>query len=241
MWCRKTFVFRQLSHPQQTLGETPLPLCPTPSKTSSAQIWNFASSSAFGWLGKIMWVSFIDCYDFPMKVYTKTGDEGETSLFSGGRVGKDHPRIEAYGTVDELNSVLGLLSTEPLADGVVERLQGVQSVLFSIGSSLADPESKLPPEDAAWSTEPLVEWIDAMDATLGELRAFIQPGGCRGAALAHVARTVCRRAERRVHAIDGVQPGIVPYLNRLSDALFVLARAINANLGLRDPEWRPRG
>jgi len=176
-----------------------------------------------------------------MKIYTKTGDEGETSLFSGGRVGKDHPRIEAYGTVDELNSVLGLLVTEPLPDVIVERLQGVQSVLFSIGSSLADPESKLAPDESAWAVEPLEGWIDAMEESLDELGAFILPGGCRGAALAHVARAVCRRAERRVLSIKEVNPGIVPYLNRLSDVLFVLARFLNRRVGIADPEWRPRG
>lgn len=176
-----------------------------------------------------------------MKVYTKTGDDGQTLLYSGGRVGKDHPRIEAYGTVDELNSLLGLLLAEPVPDGVVERIQSIQSVLFSIGSSLADPESKLAPESTAWDTESLEVWIDSMDQTLDDLRAFILPGGCRGAGLAHVARTVCRRAERRVLAIDGVHPEIVPYLNRLSDALFVLARALNARLGIADPEWTPGG
>lgn len=173
-----------------------------------------------------------------MKVYTKTGDGGETSLFSGGRVGKDHPRIEAYGTIDELNSVLGLLLTEPVPDEVEERLVVVQSSLFSIGAALADPESKLTPDEAAWSVEPLESWIDAMDLSLDELRAFILPGGCRGAALAHVARTVCRRAERRVLSIEEIHPGIVPYLNRLSDALFVLSRFLNARLGIADPEWR---
>lgn len=177
-----------------------------------------------------------------MKVYTKTGDEGETSLFSGGRVGKDHPRIEAYGTIDELNSALGLLATEVLPDEVAGRLRTVQSALFAIGSTLADPETRLPPDESAWTVGPLEEWIDSMDESLDELRSFILPGGCRGAALAHVARTVCRRAERRVLSIvEGTQPGIVPYLNRLSDALFVLARFLNARVGIADPEWRPRG
>lgn len=175
-----------------------------------------------------------------MKVYTKTGDTGETSLFSGGRVGKEHPRIEAYGTVDELNSVLGLLSAEPLPDDVIARIRAVQSALFSIGSSLADPEAKLKQDVSAWAAGSLEVWIDAMDETLDELRAFILPGGCRAAALAQVARTVCRRAERRVLPIENVHPGIVSYLNRLSDALFVLGRFLNARLGIADPEWRPR-
>lgn len=179
-------------------------------------------------------------YHDPMKVYTKTGDDGETSLFSGGRVGKDHPRIEAYGTIDELNSVLGLLLVEPLPDDEAGRIREVQSALFAIGSSMADPEAALDRNPSAWSAEPLEAWIDAMDASLDELRAFILPGGSRAAALAHVARTVCRRAERRTLAVDEVDPGIVPYLNRLSDALFVLARFLNRRLGIDDPEWRPR-
>lgn len=175
-----------------------------------------------------------------MKVYTKTGDGGETSLFSGGRVAKDDPRIEAYGTIDELNSVLGLLAAEPMPNGACERLQAVQSALFSIGSSLADPEVKLNVETSSWAAEPLEEWIDLMDGSLEDLRAFILPGGSREAALAHVARTVCRRAERRVLAVEGVASGIVPYLNRLSDTLFVFARFLNAHRGIEDPEWRPR-
>jgi cob(I)alamin adenosyltransferase len=179
-------------------------------------------------------------YHARMKVYTRTGDSGETSLFSGGRVAKDNPRIEAYGTVDELNSVLGLLLTEALPDASVEHLRAVQAVLFSIGGALADVEGRLPRDPEAWATGPLEAWIDAMDAELGELRSFILPGGCRGAALAHVARTVCRRAERRVLLIPGAPPGIVPFLNRLSDALFVLARSLNARLGIADPEWRSR-
>lgn len=176
-----------------------------------------------------------------MKLYTKTGDRGETSLFSGGRVGKNHPRIEAYGTVDELNSVLGLLLTTPLPDSAEQQLRTIQSSLFAIGSALADVDGKLEEDESAWATLPVEEWIDAMDSELDELRAFILPGGSQGAALAHLARTVCRRAERRVLAIDGIHHGIVPYLNRLSDAFFVLARALNARLGIADPEWRPGG
>jgi cob(I)alamin adenosyltransferase len=174
-----------------------------------------------------------------MKVYTKTGDTGDTSLFSGGRVGKEHPRIEAYGTVDELNSALGLLSTEALPGDVAEMIRRIQSALFSIGASLADPKSKIEPDPEGWSTEMLEEWIDSMEESLDELRAFILPGGSREAALAHVARTVCRRAERRVLGIDRVEAGIIPFLNRLSDALFVLARYLNSRRGFADPQWRP--
>jgi cob(I)alamin adenosyltransferase len=173
-----------------------------------------------------------------VKVYTKAGDRGRTSLYSGGRVAKDHPRIEAYGTVDELNSVLGLLLAEDLPDGDLRRLRDVQTALFDIGASLADPEHRLT-ETGGWTTGHLEDWIDAMDAELPELRAFILPGGCREAALAHVARTVCRRAERRVLAIDDVAAGIVPFLNRLSDVLFMYARYLNARRGISDPEWRP--
>jgi cob(I)alamin adenosyltransferase len=176
-----------------------------------------------------------------MKVYTKTGDTGSTSLFSGGRVGKDHPRIEAYGTVDELNSVLGLLLTTPLPDSAAQQLRVVQSSLFAIGSVLADADGTLESDPSAWATEPVELWIDVMDSELDELRAFILPGGSQGAALAHLARTVCRRAERRVLAIEDIAPGIVGYLNRLSDAFFVLARSINARLGIADPEWHPGG
>lgn len=176
-----------------------------------------------------------------MKIYTKTGDEGETSLFSGGRVGKDHPLIEAYGTVDELNAVLGLLLTVPLPESAEQPIRAVQSSLFAIGSALADTDGKLDQNGSAWATEPIEDWIDTMDAELDDLRAFIMPGGSQGAAFAHLARTVCRRAERRVLVIDGLHPGIVPYLNRLSDAFFVLARFINARLGISDPVWQPRG
>jgi cob(I)alamin adenosyltransferase len=177
-------------------------------------------------------------YHCLVKIYTKTGDGGETSLFSGGRVGKEHPRIEAYGTVDELNSVLGLLLAEPVPDEVSARLRTVQRTLFEIGSSLADPERKLAADASRWAPEELERWIDAMDEEVDELRSFILPGGCREAALAHVARTVCRRAERRTLVLEGVEAGIVAYLNRLADALFVLARLLNARRGLRDTEWR---
>ena len=162
-----------------------------------------------------------------MKVYTKTGDGGETSLFSGGRVSKNSSRIEAYGTVDELNSLLGLLSAEELPPEVLERLREVQSALFVVGSSLADPKGRLGDKAGSLSAEGLEAWIDAMDSELPELRAFILPGGCREAALAHVARTVCRRAERRVVAVDEAGGVVVAYLNRLSDLLFVLARWLN--------------
>lgn len=180
-----------------------------------------------------------------MKVYTRTGDDGRTSLYSGGRVTKDHLRVEAYGTVDELSAVLGLLRVEPLPDGVGERLESIQSSLFDLGGALADPEGRYPFDPRRWSPAPLEEWIDGMDAELAPLGTFILPGGSRPAALAHLARTVCRRAERRVLTVaeqgEALPEGALAFLNRLSDALFVLARVLNARLGILDPQWRPGG
>ncbi len=179
-----------------------------------------------------------------MKVYTRTGDGGETSLFSGGRVAKDHHRLEAYGTLDELNSVLGVLRAEPLPDVVDHQLASVQETLFEIGSALADPELRLEHDHRVWAASPLERWIDTMDEHLEPLSNFILPGGSRGAGLAHVARTVCRRAERRVVTVEAagetVPDGVGRYLNRLSDALFVVARFLNAGMGLADPVWSPR-
>jgi len=159
-------------------------------------------------------------------------------------VAKDNARIEAYGTLDELNAVLGLLLVEPLPEGVAGQLIEVQEVLFSLGSALADPEDRLDHDPSRWAAVPLESWIDAMEEDLAPLRAFILPGGCRTAALAHVARTVCRRAERRVGSLVGageaVHEGVVPYVNRLSDALFVLGRYLNAQLGIADNQWTGR-
>lgn len=180
-----------------------------------------------------------------MKVYTRTGDDGKTSLFSGGRVHKDDLRVEAYGTVDELNSTLGLLRCENLATDILERVIELQKALFAAGTALADPEGRAEGSSNVWDVEGIERWIDHMDAELEELRVFILPGGSRAAALTHVARTVCRRAERRVHTLGGTQGGIpvglLPYLNRLSDALFVLARIFNARAGIPETEWRPQG
>jgi cob(I)alamin adenosyltransferase len=179
-----------------------------------------------------------------MKIYTKTGDTGETSLFSGGRVRKDDARVEAYGTVDELVSVLGLLLCEDLPAGVESRLLEIQRSLFEVGSTLADPEGRIDHSASAWDAEPIETWIDEMESELSPLRAFILPGGSRAAALTHVARTVCRRAERRVNALEadrgGVPKGLMSFLNRLSDAFFVLARFINSREGCEETEWRSR-
>ncbi len=180
-----------------------------------------------------------------MKVYTRAGDDGTTSLFSGGRVPKDDLRVEAYGTIDELNSTLGLLRCEEMASDTIERLIKIQEALFAAGAALADAEGRNDDGPATWDVQGIEQWIDLMESELDELRAFILPGGSRAAALAHVARTVCRRAERRVHSLggtrSGVPSGLLPYLNRLSDAFFVLARFLNRRAGFPETEWRPLG
>jgi cob(I)alamin adenosyltransferase len=172
------------------------------------------------------------------------GDGGDTSLFGGARVAKDDLRVEAYGTVDELSSVLGLLRTEPLPEGVGERIAELQSSLFAVGGTLADPDGRYPYDPSSWDSALLEAWIDEMDAELPELRAFVLPGGSRAASLAQVARAVCRRAERRARSVittgGSLPDGILPFLNRLSDTLFVLARFLNARLGVADSEWHPR-
>lgn len=181
-----------------------------------------------------------------MKIYTRRGDQGETGLFGGGRVGKDHHRVEAYGAVDELNAFLGRALAELEDDEIRDRLEGVQHDLFTLGARLATPEEgeaspSLPslPEERIASME---AWIDEADQELPELRAFVLPGGSRGAAALHVCRTVCRRAERRVAHLAGVEAldeDILRYLNRLSDLFFVLARLANLRADRGDVEWRP--
>lgn len=183
-------------------------------------------------------------YHGRVKVYTKTGDGGETSLFSGGRVRKSHSRVEAYGAVDELGSVLGFLVTELPDASAKAQLVAVQTSLMAIGSALADPEARTASDRSSWDPARLEAWIDEMSAELPPLRAFVLPGGSRAGAASHVARTVCRRAERRVEEIrtgDGRVPdGVLAYLNRLSDALFVLARLQNQRQGVDSPEWHPQ-
>ena len=179
-----------------------------------------------------------------MKIYTKTGDDGETGLFAGPRVPKDDARIEAYGTVDELNAFLGMVrATEVPAevDAVIERLQ---HGLFAVGAELASPDpvaaktKLIGREEVAW----IEQTIDKSEACLEPLRQFILPTGTRGAAALHVARGVCRRAERRVVTLRQVSPEpvgeeVVQYLNRLGDLLFVLARHVNALAGESDQAW----
>jgi len=171
------------------------------------------------------------------KIYTRTGDDGTTGLGDGTRTSKDSHRIEAIGTVDELNSVLGVLSAEPLGDELRELLAGIQHDLFDLGGELSIPGYTAVTEDHIAALE---QALDQFNATLSPLKEFILPGGSRGAALCHVARTVCRRAERRVVSMNPPDAGSsLPqrYLNRLSDLLFVLCRVINRNAGVADVLW----
>ncbi|MBC3541329.1 cob(I)yrinic acid a,c-diamide adenosyltransferase [Rufibacter sediminis] len=182
-----------------------------------------------------------------MKIYTKTGDKGETSLIGGTRVKKSHLRIEAYGTVDELNSFLGVVRDQEVNQKRQQLFSEIQDRLFTIGSTLAtDPvkEGKVQTPDLHQSDIQLLEdQMDLLDAELPPLRNFILPGGHPAVSFCHVARTVCRRAERLVIALQEeshVDALVVQYLNRLSDFLFVLSRAIGFELGVKEITWKPR-
>lgn len=183
-----------------------------------------------------------------MKLYTRTGDEGTTGLFGGDRVPKHHQRLVAYGTLDELNSVLGLLALH-LAPGLEAAgpLQGVQQDLFALGAVLATPPSHAGRLDQrltrpTWPVAAMEADIDRLTLLAPPMTHFVLPGGCAGSAHAHLARTVCRRAEREVVALGAtapLPPEVVIYLNRLSDWLFALARAANALAGREDVKWIP--
>jgi cob(I)alamin adenosyltransferase len=175
-----------------------------------------------------------------VKIYTRTGDSGETSLFGGGRVAKDDPRIEAYGTIDELNSFLGLARSSWPSSPIDAQLQNVQSDLFDIGAFLASPNTDRFGSVKAERIEELERAIDALEADLQPLTSFIVPGGSAAAAQLHVARTVCRRGERKVTALNDSSPEMrttIAYLNRLSDYLFVAARFANRRHGTADVPW----
>ncbi len=174
------------------------------------------------------------------RIYTKLGDRGETHLGDMSRVPKTHPRIEAYGEIDELNAQVGVALT---VDGLPERydewLRRVQNDLFDLGADLSVPEAegdrerlRVRPEQVTW----LEEACDEVNATLAPLKSFVLPGGTPAAAHLHVCRTVCRRAERRALLVDGANPEVVRYLNRLSDLLFILSRGAN---GGEEPLWEP--
>jgi cob(I)alamin adenosyltransferase len=181
-----------------------------------------------------------------VKIYTRTGDQGETGLFGGGRVPKDHPRVAAYGDIDELNSVIGVARATGPIDFFADLLESIQRDLFSIGGHLATPDPERVTkalEKAVLSSQRVAEFervIDEAEGELPPLRAFVLPAGTAKAAALHLARTVCRRAERSVvHLAQGNEvPGpFLIYLNRLSDLLFTLARLANDRAGVKDVTW----
>lgn len=177
-----------------------------------------------------------------MKIYTKKGDGGTTSLFGGKKVKKNDSRIEAYGTVDELNSILGVVLTYPLSEDGHRLLQHLQHQLFILGADLATPLSKKVKIERIGSEDikVLEQWIDKLEENLPPLTSFILPGGSQAGATLHLARTVCRRAERKtvaLHQVEDISSDSVIYLNRLSDLLFVLARFENLTTGEKETPW----
>jgi cob(I)alamin adenosyltransferase len=180
-----------------------------------------------------------------MRIYTKTGDDGTTGFLGNRRIPKDDPRIEAYGTVDELNSTLGVARAHGLDAQLDELVGRLQAELFTFGSALADPNPDGPFHDVITEAHiaTLEQTIDALEAELAPLNQFILPAGALAASQLHLARTVCRRAERLVVKLSRVQSEHVPkalivYLNRLSDLLFVLARVANHRAGIADTVWK---
>lgn len=180
-----------------------------------------------------------------MKIYTRTGDQGQTGLFGGTRVSKSDARVAAYGDVDELNACLGTVRVQgELADDLAGLLEQLQKDLFAIGARLADPAGKVGERVAKVAVTDadvarLEGWIDRLEAELPPLRRFILPGGSRAGALLHLSRTVCRRAERTIVSLgmEHVDDHLLIYVNRLSDLLFVLARAVNHRGGQPETEW----
>lgn len=179
-----------------------------------------------------------------MKIYTKKGDTGDTSLFGGQRVSKSAERIEAYGTVDEVNSYVGLAASYDLSDKGTEHLRKVQELLFTLGADLATPPSskarieRIAEKDVKF----LEDAIDEMEEELTPLKNFILPGGSQPGATLHIARTVCRRAERAAVACqksDDISDECIKFLNRLSDFFFVIARYENKQAGVREESWEP--
>jgi cob(I)alamin adenosyltransferase len=182
-----------------------------------------------------------------VKIYTRTGDEGETSLFGGERVGKNDPRIEAYGSLDELNAYLGWFRSVTREQDLARTVSGIQPVLFDLGAHLATPSGaekarRILPRLSAEKIAELERTIDTLETELPPLTAFVLPGGSAESALLQVTRAVCRRAERAVvhaareHDVDVPEAGLA-YLNRLSDLLFVMARVVNQRAGVSETEW----
>lgn len=181
-----------------------------------------------------------------MKIYTKKGDQGTTQLIGGTRVPKSSLRIEAYGTVDELNSHIGMIRDQKIAPIHIDRLLEIQDRLFTMGSLLAVDENgakmKLPPLFQR-DVEQLEQWIDSMEEGLEPMKSFVLPGGHTTVSHAHIARCVCRRAERitvDLSATTEINPLLIQYLNRLSDFLFVLSRALTKELNAKEIPWKPR-
>ncbi len=180
-----------------------------------------------------------------LKIYTKTGDKGDTSLFGGKRLSKDDIRIEAYGTVDELNAFIGLIRDHPETGSQDPMLFAVQNRLFTIGSMLAtDPDQEVPVQDLAeQDVEALEIAMDGMSEEIPPLRNFILPGGHPAVSACHLARTVSRRAERRIVTLSRaskVDPLIIKYVNRLADYFFILARWIASQNGIEEIKWEAR-
>jgi cob(I)alamin adenosyltransferase len=180
-----------------------------------------------------------------MKIYTKTGDDGTTGLFNGSRVLKSSLRVETYGTVDELNSIIGLITTQNLDIRMLQTFTQLNNLLFNLGSDLATPLNPKPKFDVPRMTEANIIWlenlIDEYDNELSPLKNFILPGGTVVAAYLHNARTVCRRAERlavRMNVDEDLGLFVVKFLNRLSDFLFTAARMANHLAGVKDVEWK---
>ena len=180
----------------------------------------------------------------PVKIYTRTGDAGETGLFDGTRVSKADPRVDAYGAIDETNAWLGLARASGLDAELAGMLETIQRDLFAVGARLADPAQRIAERvtKAAVRPEAIAQmegWIDTLERDLPPLRRFILAGGSPAGAALHLARTVCRRAERRIVSLgaDAVEPELLAYVNRLSDFLFVLARAANRRAGAAETEW----
>jgi cob(I)alamin adenosyltransferase len=178
------------------------------------------------------------------RIYTRTGDAGQTGLFDGTRVPKCDPRVEAYGDVDELASWLGVIRLHVDTPDLLEMIDRIQHDLFALGAQLADPRHRIASRvrKAALTGDDVLrleQWIDALDQTLPPLRRFILARGVQAAAELHLARAVCRRAERRIVALgaDAVDASTLTYVNRLSDLLFTMARSANARAGLPEVEW----
>jgi cob(I)alamin adenosyltransferase len=179
-----------------------------------------------------------------MKIYTRTGDTGSTGLFGGPRVSKDDDRIESYGTVDELNAAIGMARSAGVSETIDGQLDVIQHALFSIGAELAtpDPDAKQMRIISQTHIEQLEIWIDQHEKALPELKHFILPAGHLGCTTLHLARSICRRAERRVvtlvrHHETQVSEELIIYLNRLSDLLFVMTRVVNHEAGIEEVKW----